>query len=74
MSWRPFQMPHGKGDALEAARWLRDRIAGIPEPGKPILPERTRRRVLQPQLGRVMAQWNITEAELNADKTEEVIL
>lgn len=65
MSWKPFQTPHSKADAIEEARWLRDRIAGIPEPGKPILPESTRERVLKPQLERVLTNWNITEAELN---------
>jgi len=64
MSWKPFQVPHSREDAIESARWLRDRIAGIPEPGKPVLPERTRERVLKPQLERVLEAWSITEAEL----------
>jgi len=65
MSWKPFQVPHGREDVIEAARWLRDRIAGIPEPGKPIIPEATCERVLKPQLERVIASWKITEAELD---------
>jgi hypothetical protein len=65
MSWKPFQMPHSREEAIEGAKWLRDRIAGVPEPGKPVLPERTRKRVLKPQLERVLANRNITEAELN---------
>jgi hypothetical protein len=64
MSWKPFQVPHSREDAIEGAKWLRDRIAGIPESGKPVLPERTRERVLKPQLERVLANWNITAEEL----------
>lgn len=67
MSWKPFQMPHGKEDAIEAARWLRDRIAGIPEPDKPVLSEHIRERVLKPQLERTMEAWGITETELGGD-------
>ena len=65
MSWQPFQIPQSRDEAIESAQWLRDRIAGIPEPGKPILPEATRGRVLKPQLERVIANWQITEPELN---------
>lgn len=64
MSWKPFSIPHSRAEAIEEAKWLRDRIAGIPEPGKPILPERTRERVLRPQLERVMENWQITEEEM----------
>jgi len=65
MSWKPFQIPHNRDEAIEGARWLRDRIAGIPEPGKPVLPERTRERVLKPQLERVLEAWSITDEELD---------
>ena len=72
MSWKPFQIPHNRQEAIESARWLKDRIAGIPEPDKPILPEATRERVLRPQLERVIANWQITESELNGgDKMTE---
>lgn len=64
MGWKPFQMPHGREDAIEAARWLRDRLAGVPEPGKKVIPSLTRERVLRPQLERVMENWGITEEEL----------
>ena len=67
MSWKPFQVVHGREDAIEGARWLRDRLAGIPEPGRKVIPEVTRERVLRPQLERVMATWDITEAELEAE-------
>jgi len=65
MSWKPFQVPHNRDEAIEGAKWLRDRIAGVPEPGKPILPERTRERVLKPQLARVLEAWSITDEELD---------
>jgi len=64
MGWKPFQIPHNRDEAIQGARWLRDRIAGIPEPGKPVLPEHTRERVLKPQLERVLEAWSITAAEL----------
>lgn len=65
MSWKPFSLPHGREDTIEAARWLRDRLAGIPEPGnKWVIPQETRERVLRPQLDQVIAEWGITEAEL----------
>lgn len=64
MSWKPFSIPHSREEAIEGACWLRDRLAGIPEPGKPVIPEVTRERVLRPQLERVMANWQITEEEM----------
>lgn len=64
MSWQPFQVVATRGQAIEAALWLRDHLAGIPEPDKPVIPKVTRERVLRPQLERLLENWNITEEEL----------
>lgn len=70
MTWQPFQQVHGKGDALEAARWLRDRIAldGAPDDQGKAIPSTTCERALRPQLERTMQRWGISESELDADR------
>jgi len=64
MSWKPFQVVATREQAVEAARWLHDRLAGVPEPGRKAIPEITRERALRPQLERLLDNWDIGEAEL----------
>ena len=64
MNWQPFQIPQDREAAIKSARWLRDRIAGIPELGRPTFPPAMRERVFTPKLESTLAEWNITEAEL----------
>jgi len=70
-SWKPFQAVHDRGVAIEAARWLRDRLAGIQEPGRPVLSQGVCDRVLRPKFEHIMTDWDLTEADLEGASMNE---
>lgn len=70
MTWKPYSIPHGHSEAVEAARYLRNYLEswlGVPWSDNPRPHERLS-SVYGEQLRRCMRGYEITPEELNRDR------